>query len=439
MYSFRFLVGLFLMVALVSGCASAEKRINQGMEMETKGQYESAMMRYIQALEKDSSLEEVKARVLETGHLAVEERLIAASDLMIRGDQVGSAHQYQGVDSIVTRARTVGVRLQVPQDFTQQRRSSFDEAFESLLDRGDMARNQGRWQEGQTHYRQAQSDYEPTMEQRNRALAQESALLVQWSESEYEQGHLRNTFEVAAHVQALEWSPRDLSVRASELMENSLDEGEIELIVLPVQTKNETGAVGVRNQEIANLIESTLQDGPWRQPPPFIYLHEPLAVGSLVDQAGLLGGEYRPATLALILQLAGADYAAYLQVLDSNTLEFDVKSKTHKVKKKRSGEAVTFVEKSGKRRIRAEARVVIADGHGHEIADVVLTGSSTTDFARGQYRGRSSELNLNSHQVDLFDRLVLEKQDRQAIQDLVMDLSASIADAVFQPILAQVP
>lgn len=438
MFSFRFLCGLFLLAALVSGCASAEKRFNQGLEMETRGQYESAMRRYVQALEKDPSLGDARIRVEETGHQAMAERLQDASDLEARGDQVAAANQYHGVDAIVARARTVGVRLTVPVGYAQDRRAVFDEAFESLVDRGALYRDQGRWQDGLNSFRQAQGDFEPTLDQRNRALAEESALLVQWSEYEYQLGHLRKTFEVAAHVQDLEWSPRDLSVRASQLMENSLAEGEIELIVLPVQASHEPGQGGARNHEIASLIESTLQEGPWRQPPPFIALHEPLAVGGLADQAGLLDGDYRPATLALILQLADADYAAYLQILHSTTMEFDVKSKTHKVKK-RTGEATTFVEKTGKRRIQAEARVVIADGRGHEIADVIVTGSGTTPFARGEYRGRARDLNLESRHVDLFDRFVLERQERDAIQALVNDLAAGISGAVFRPTLAQVP
>ena len=207
MLSFRYVSGLLLLVALVSGCASAEKRFNQGLEMETRGQYESAMMRYIQALEKEPGLEDARVRVRETGALAITERLEEAEYLGGRGDQVASARQFQGVDAIVARARTVGVRLTVPQEYAQTRRATFDEAFHSLLDRGSMARDQGRWQDGLTCYHQAQRDFEPTLTQRNRALAEESALLVQWSEYEYQLGHLRNTFEVAALVQELEWSP----------------------------------------------------------------------------------------------------------------------------------------------------------------------------------------------------------------------------------------
>ena len=438
MLSIRFVFGLLLIVALVSGCASAEKRFNQGLEMETRGQYESAMMRYVQALEKEPGLEDAKVRVRETGALAMAERLAEAEFLGARGDQVASARQFQGVDALVARARTVGVRLTVPQEYAQMRRATFDEAIHSLLDRGGMARDQGRWQDGRTCYRQARSDFEPTLVQRNQALAEESALLVQWSEYEYQRGHLRKTFEVAAQVQELEWSPRDLANRATELMEVSLAEGEIELIVLPVQAHGESGSSAARNHELASIIESTLQDGAWRQPPPFVYLHETLAVGGLIDQAGLLDGEYRPATLALILQLADADYAAYLQILNTDSLEFDVKSRTHKVKK-RSGATTSFVEKSGKRRIQAQARVVIADGLGHEIADVIVSGSGTASFARGEYQGRWRDLNLDARQVDLFDRFAQEQQDRDAIQALVQDLSSSIAGAVFQPTLAQVP
>ena len=71
--------------------------------------------------------------------------------------------------------------------------------------------------------------------------------------------------------------------------------------------------------------------GPWRQPPVFIAMDEPLTVRTLLTESGLMNGRVNPATLALVLRLAEADYAAFLQVIEShlaNLLKSDKKTFT---------------------------------------------------------------------------------------------------------------
>ncbi len=212
----------------------------------------------------------------------------------------------------------------------------------------------------------------------------------------------------------------------------------LKLIVLPLQAKLGPPRETAENRKLANDVETALQQGPWRQPPAFVQMHEPLTVRDLVEDAGLLTGEYRPATLALILRLAEADYAAYLQLMDSSATEFDVRTKTETAKT-RDGRNATFVREEGKRRIQAQARVVIADTYGNEITDVIVSGTGTAPFARGVYDGDPRQLNLGAKQVDLFDHFTLEAQKQAAREALAYDLSANIAGAVFQPTLDQVP
>lgn len=438
MHSYRFFFSVLFIIAVLSGCASADKRFGQGQEQEMRGQYENAVQRYVQALEKDPGYTEARVRLAEVGDLAINEQIAAADDWMARGNPVNAAAHFRRADTVVDRARSVGVRLGLPLDYTSHRRAVFDHAFDALVARGDRAREQGRWQDGIAAYRRARNEFEPTLTQRNQALAEESILFVQWSESEYAQGHLRKAFDVAANVQQLEWSPAAQAARAAGFMEDCLNEGEVELIVLPVQTRPGSARATAKIRAVADHVEKTLQDGPWRQPPAFVQLHEPLTVRDLLSDAGILDGEYRPGTMALILRLAEADYAAYVQLLSADETEFDVRSRTETVKT-RSGGSTTFVREDGKRRIQAEARVVIADGYGNEITDVVVSGSGTAPFARGVYGGDPGQLNLGARQVDLFDQFTLRSQKTAAHEALAHDLAAVIAGAVFQPTLAQIP
>lgn len=438
MRSFILMTCVLLVFAVFGGCASADKRFNQGSEMEAKGQYEMAVRRYVQALEKDPGHEAARFRLSEAGNLAISEQLADAQTMAQRGDPVNSAEHFRRADSVVGQARTVGVRLSLPADYEAMRRDAFSEAFDALIDQSVMAREQGRWEAGAAYARRAQRDFDPNLDQRNLALTEEASLYVDWSYSEYEMGHLRNAFEIAGQVQMLEWSPPEQAELAAHLMEDCLIEGERELIVLPVQPKGNRNRMGSRNRILSDQVEDELWHGPWRQPPAFITMNEPLTMRTLLTDSGLLNGDVNASTMALILRLAEADYGAHLQLINSEVNEFDISSQTQSVKT-RQGQSTTFVKESGQRRIQATARILIADGYGNEITNEIVSGSGTAPFERGVYPGDPEDLNLSARQVDLFDQTALADQEMAARNDLAQDLAMKIADTVFGRTLAQVP
>ena len=51
-------------LALTAGCASAGKRLEQGLEAETRGDYHAAVSRYIEALDKDATLTDARDALL---------------------------------------------------------------------------------------------------------------------------------------------------------------------------------------------------------------------------------------------------------------------------------------------------------------------------------------------------------------------------------------
>ncbi len=138
MRSFRLLSYMLLIIAVLGGCASADKRFNQGSEMEAKGQYEQAVMRYVQALEKDPGLDAARYRLVETGNLAIADQLAEAEEWIRRGDPVNGATHFQRADHVVTQARGVGVRLELPPDYSTRRRTVFDDAFGAVFESGSI-------------------------------------------------------------------------------------------------------------------------------------------------------------------------------------------------------------------------------------------------------------------------------------------------------------
>src|SRR4051794_9319280 len=65
-----------LLAALaLAGCASAGKRLEQGVQLEQQGRPADAAQRYIDALKKDPSLGEARTRLLDAGQRAIADYL----------------------------------------------------------------------------------------------------------------------------------------------------------------------------------------------------------------------------------------------------------------------------------------------------------------------------------------------------------------------------
>ncbi|HKP76282.1 MAG TPA: hypothetical protein VJT67_12215, partial [Longimicrobiaceae bacterium] len=59
----------------LAGCASASKRYEQGVQLEQQGRPADAARRYIDALKKDPSLSDARARLLDAGQRAIADDL----------------------------------------------------------------------------------------------------------------------------------------------------------------------------------------------------------------------------------------------------------------------------------------------------------------------------------------------------------------------------
>lgn len=445
----RKILPLLALLFLLGGCASATKRLEQGMDMELRGNYDAASARYVQALQKDPTLTEARQRLVRVTDHAVGQHLADAVAWSERGNGVQAATEYRAVDGLVANARSVGVRIDVPADYESDRRDAYDQAIASLFTESDIALSRGQYQQGVNAARRARLEFEPSPDQRHQAIDQEARALATWSEAELDAGHLRAAYERAADVQALGAAP-SVHETAAYVMDEALALGQIELLALPVIAERDDGKkrrgrdkldYEKRLAELGDLetrVNTALARGAFRAPTPFVQLTDPIKVRDVVRQGGGLDDGVRRSALGLMIRAVGADYAAWLELSSLEATEFEIRP-TEKVVPTREGDDVPITIEHGKRRLRAEAHVVVVDPYGNEVTNVMVVGTSTGEFLRGRSPVDPSTLNLGRRDADAFDVLAQEAHEQALRQALAEDLAALLGPAVLEPVLALVP
>jgi hypothetical protein len=422
---------------VLSACTSATERLEQGIELETAGSFESAAYRYIDALDKDETLAEARERLVEVGDSAVTYNLGEVEDWTVRREYLEATRVIVRTDNLLAAARQVGVRLPVPEDYTQRRRAAFDNAIETYLADADAALDGARYRDAVESYRLARTaTYEPTRDQRFRSEEGEAWSNLLWAQQEYDAGRLQSSFNLAGRVFDLSGVPAEVSDQARGLMDQALDEGQVEVMVLPVVVPARRASPSLLDLEIKT--NAAFSRGALAGVPPFVRLTDDGAVRTVVREAAMLGAAMSPAALGLLLRLVEAEYVAYAEIVNVDATEYDLRQR-NRTSRLRAGGTAAWIEETGDRRLRAQVRVIVVNRNGDVVADNTVIGTGEGRFRRGIYDGDPRELSLDRREVDAFDQVAREAQEQVIRQALAQSIASELGNAVFDPILARIP
>src|SRR5829696_2586814 len=129
-------VAALLPLAMAAGCMSAGKRLEQGIKLEERGRPADAARRYVDALRRDPNLADARARLQESGRLAVEQCLAESGAHSSAGNPSDAAEALLQLDALRRDVASVGVELAVPADYAQHRRAVLDAAIEGSIHQG---------------------------------------------------------------------------------------------------------------------------------------------------------------------------------------------------------------------------------------------------------------------------------------------------------------
>ena len=469
---------LFLIsLAFATACAYAGDRLNEGIELQAQGRYMAAAYRYADAVEKDGTLVEARERLVIVGDSAIMVALDEADRSERRGEPVAAARQFQAIDRLLARVRSVGLRLTEPTDYRNARGDAFDRAIEWFMVSGHDASREGHWSDARRAFTGARRDFDPSRSQIEASYGAEERLVLDWAEIELSDDRPRAAHGIAGEALEVRGSPpRAVVVEVRDLQRRALDMGTVVIATLPV-----TAVPGVRDvvgAEFEIQLDEDLGGNHWRDAPLFVAMADPLILRQ--ELRGLLRGRIpqSPTIVGRALNLIGADFGVMIQVTSVEAVEEDVRLETRTarvVTRSRTsepgrgqgrgqergrgqgrgrgqasaqgptpeqvtlGDTVTFTVVTGRLAYRANAEIRIVDLDGRTVTRFDAVARESGPFRRADFNGDPWQLDLSNDEARLFDWNVQEDQWLAIERPLLRQLARAISVGTFEELLRQIP
>jgi len=422
--------------ALLSACASASKRVEQGQKLEREGRAADAAARYVQALKKDRTLEGARAGLRDAGARAIDEwvRQAAADDSGGRSDRAADA--FLAADDLRGDASALGVDLALPPDYAARRRFTFDRAIAAALDDA-RALAQGEKYDDAARRVERAARLAPNGSQLARLSAGRTDALLAWAHADTVRGRFRAAYDRAARALDFEGLAAPDSQRAQAVQAAALARGTRRVAVVPPWAR-ESARRALPDDALPALTES-LVDKPWTEPPRFVDLAPLPLVQRELRRLDLSRRTLSSSDAARLGRALGADLVVIAQIDSARREETNLKA-TRRAAKTSGGADTAYTLEEGKRRLWVRiAYDVVEPTTRAVLSSETVTASASKDFKRGRYAGDPRTLDLRRQDRDLFDRGAADRVDRDLVTDLVDDLSPQLARSVFGALLRRIP
>lgn len=419
---------------LAGGCASATKRYEQGVQLEQQGRPADAAARYVDALKKDPSLADARARLADVGQRAVADYLRDADASEAGARYTDAAEALRSLDALREDARSVGVTLTVPAGYEQRRSATFSRAVDEALASADNALRARDFAGAVRLLDRLGSRWQLTPEQQARLERSRTDAQLSWAEGELLAGRYRSAYEHAR----LASGGIDASGRSAEIQAEALRRGTARVAVFPVGATPNVDE-RARASVIAEL-NDVLALNYWERSPQWIDVLNPVATQRLARQRGWLGRAIPPYEAASMGRELRAHLAVALTLDSIRRTETDVES-VRRTARTRAGVDTAYTVREGRLEswARVSFRVVDADGFRGSVNEQgSVSANAGSRFRRATYAGDWRDLQLPQSERMLFQRGGDEGYDRETVRELSSGLSERISRAVFDAVLRRI-
>jgi hypothetical protein len=428
-FRLRLAAAAMLAAAALAACASASKRYEQGLRMEQQGRPVDAAERYIQALKKDRSLADARARLQQSGDQAVADFLREADADEQAQRPAEAADALARLDALRADAAGVGVQLAAPPDYPARRRATFDRAADQAVREADAAVQRRDYPEAVRWLDRAARQWEPGPAVRGRLDRTRYDALFGWAQAEMQAGRYRSAYDRAGQASAL---GLDNGGMAESLRHEALRRGTVRVAVFHVGTLPNT-----RNRLPDNVLPALnrqLSERFWRQPPQWLEVMDESTRGG----TGYNRGALEPSQAASLGQRMGARLVVVMALDSLRQTEGDAVTQRRSARTS-SGADTAYTVREGRMETWARVtwRVVDAAGWGSVIDQGTATARSGADFRKAEYAGDWRTLVLPAS-----DRVLFDEGDRgysrETVRELVSGLSDELGREVYDALLRRI-
>lgn len=428
---------LALVALVAAGCVTASKRYEQGVELEQRGQPAEAAARYIDALRRDRSLADARARLQDAGDRAVQQYLAETETATAGGRHNAAANVLLRADALRREAAEVGVTLAVPPDYAQRRRATFDRAIDQAVTEAGLAATRGEFSGGLEWITHAVQRWEPSATQRGLLDRTRFGVQLTWAEREMAAGRYRAAFDRAEAAAQVLGRDSEQARRALEIQDEALRRGTVRVAVIPVGAETEM-RVKLPGR-LLRALNDALDEEQWTRSPRFVDVVDPLEVGRAMRREGYSNRQVLSTREAALL---GRDLGADLVVvaeLDSIAIHVTAADTIRRPARTRAGADTAYIVVSGREATWARVDYALIDAADRRILDQgEVSAEGGARFRRGVFAGDWRTLNLSREERDLFDPENKDDVDDELTREMVNGLSARLGRDVFDRLLRRI-
>jgi tetratricopeptide (TPR) repeat protein len=422
----------FAIALSLTACASANKRLEQGQELQRSGRPAEAAERYIQALKKNSRLDSARVGLRTAGAAAIEDYMRVASSASATPDQAADA--FLAIDDLSRRAMEVGIFLVPPTEYEGRRRAAFDRAIAAIVADARRMAAQRQFAEALRRLERAGNAWQPSTAQANAIGNAGADVALAWGRADTTEGLFRSAYTRVDPIGNLPGVTRAQTDAARALQAAALERGTRRVAVIP------TWATMAARRDLPDDALPALGDAlvtePWASPPRFVDMIPPDQVDRDLRRLGLTRRTLNTAEAARIGRFVNADFVVVTEIDSVRREDMNLRA-TRRPARTRSGIDTAYVLEEGTARLFAHTTYVLVDRDGQRQSEYqAVTASATAPFTRVRYAGDWRTLDLRQSERDLFVRI---SDDRDLIQRFVSELSPRLGQAVFAEVVRRIP
>ena len=416
----------------IIGCASANKRLEQGQELQAKGRPAEAAERYIQALKKDNRLDSARVNLRVAGGEAID---MWVKEATAPGTSpYAAADNYLAVESLQKRALEVGIFLPGPNGLDQMKRAAFDRAIAAAVTDARLLTNTREYAEAMSRLQRAASAYQPNPAQVTALGGGGADVMIAWAKADTAQGNFRAAYTRVERMGEVTGATQKHIDEARTIQTLALSRGTRRIAVLPAW-----GTVAARNnlpEDALLALGDAFNDNPWLNPPQFIAMTPPDQVEREVRRQGMARRTLSSYEAARVARSVGADFAVVTEVDSVSRQDINVRVTRRPARTNRGLDTAYYIEE-GTSRIYTRATYSIVDRDGQRGTDFpYVTASVNSQFTRVRYNGDYRSLDLRQAERDLFERARVEGDLGRSFASA---LSPRLAEAVFNEVTRRIP